>query len=91
VGLYRLNGRQPDKVARSLPPLLWLIFVASLAYCLWLSYHETPRAFYLMPTRAWEFAAGALLAITPCRLAGNRMLAWPVVSACCCCWARCWA
>lgn len=64
-GLYRLNGRQPHKVARSLPPLLWLIFVASLAYCLWLSYHETPRAFYLMPTRAWEFAAGALLAITP--------------------------
>jgi len=64
-GIYRCTGRKADRVISSLPFVLTFILLTSLGYCLWESYHETPRAFYLMPARAWEFAAGALAAILP--------------------------
>lgn len=40
---------------------LWLVVAAlSLVTCLWLVRSQPVLAFYLMPTRAWQFAAGAL-------------------------------
>ena len=38
------------------------VFGASLAACVALSYFEPTWAFYMMPTRAWQFALGALVA-----------------------------
>jgi len=37
------------------------IFGISLAVCLWSSYTQATWAFYMMPTRAWQFALGALV------------------------------
>lgn len=59
VAAYRLGG------GKALLPSLTGVLLLSLAACLWWSYHDTPLAFYLMPTRAWEFAAGGLLAWQP--------------------------
>lgn len=39
--------------------------VASLALCVWLTSEAPSWAFYLAPTRAWEFVAGALIAVLP--------------------------
>lgn len=47
------------------------LLVLSLAACLWLSWTAPTAAFYLMPTRAWQFALGGLLA-----LYGARAPAW---------------
>ncbi|MFC3532592.1 acyltransferase family protein [Vogesella facilis] len=41
------------------------VLLGSFLLCLYLSWHNLPQAFYLMPTRAWEFAAGGLLALAP--------------------------
>ncbi len=52
---------------RWLAPRYWLLLLlglagASLALCLWLSTVSQPAAFYLLPSRAWQFLAGVLLA-----------------------------
>lgn len=41
------------------------VLLLSFGLCLYLSWQDMPRAFYLMPARAWEFAAGGLLALAP--------------------------
>ena len=47
---------QPQRLAG-----FWLAVAAlSLLACLWLVQNQAVLAFYLMPTRAWQFAAGAL-------------------------------
>ncbi|WP_174873693.1 acyltransferase family protein [Vogesella oryzae] len=52
------------------------VLLSSWLLCLYLSWHNMPMAFYLMPTRAWEFAAGGLLALAPAtRWRGEGMLA----------------
>ncbi|HET7267355.1 MAG TPA: acyltransferase family protein, partial [Oleiagrimonas sp.] len=56
-------AKRPPKVAR----LKWLfvgIFAASFALSLYWSYHRPMFAFYLMPTRAWQFALGAIVFLT---------------------------
>lgn len=45
---------------RLLPVTLGAVFIASLAACLWLAPQQPNFAFYMMPTRAWQFAAGGL-------------------------------
>ena len=42
-----------------------LIFVASLAYSLWVTATEPSLSYFSTFSRAWEFAAGALLAVLP--------------------------
>ncbi len=49
--------------ARSLLHVLAAIFVGSLALCIVLTRTHPEFAFYLLPTRAWELMAGALLAV----------------------------
>jgi len=42
-----------------------VIGVASLVLCIWLTGVTQPWAFFLLPTRAWEFAVGALAYMVP--------------------------
>lgn len=54
--------------------LLTIIVLASLARAQWGSAHDPIAAFFLLPTRSWELATGALVA---CYLAQDRVQAWP--------------
>lgn len=54
LGLTAKLGR------RLLLAILVMVFIASLATCLWLAPQQPNFAFYMMPTRAWQFAAGGL-------------------------------
>lgn len=40
-----------------------LIFLGSMAWCVWQTRRSPAEAFFLMPARAWELSAGALVAI----------------------------
>ena len=42
-----------------------LVFAASLVLCTWLSWVRPQWAFYLLPARAWELLAGALVSRLP--------------------------
>jgi peptidoglycan/LPS O-acetylase OafA/YrhL len=44
---------------------VWLGFALSLALAHWAAAHKPVAAFFLLPTRAWELAVGALLALHP--------------------------
>jgi peptidoglycan/LPS O-acetylase OafA/YrhL len=48
---------------RGLSLVLLSVLVVSFTLCLWLTERSQPDAFFLMPTRAWEFAAGGLVAL----------------------------
>lgn len=48
---------------RKLRGLLWFLFVASLGFCIYYTTIDSKFAFYLLPARVWEFAAGGLLAL----------------------------
>lgn len=39
--------------------------LVSLAFSVWYTHHSPAMAFFATPTRAWEFAAGGLLALAP--------------------------
>ena len=43
--------------------LLWIVFFCSLVACIVLTAVKPPLAFYMMPTRAWQFALGGLAAL----------------------------
>lgn len=40
-----------------------IVFVASLAFSIWFTSRDQGAAYFVSPTRLWEFAAGALLAL----------------------------
>lgn len=46
--------------------------LVSFAACAWLTSVSQPWAFYFSPLRAWEFAAGGLVAMAPARLLAHR-------------------
>lgn len=48
---------------RKLRGLLWILFIVSLAFCVYYTTIDDKFAFYLLPARVWEFAAGGLLAL----------------------------
>jgi peptidoglycan/LPS O-acetylase OafA/YrhL len=48
---------------RRLPHWLAAVAACSFALCVYSSYHHRLSNFYLLPTRLWEFALGALLAV----------------------------
>lgn len=52
---------------RSLVPVVALLGAASLAVALWQARTDPAAAFYLLPSRAWELMAGALVALWPRR------------------------
>jgi peptidoglycan/LPS O-acetylase OafA/YrhL len=43
--------------------VLGVIFVLSLALSVWLTHKSAPWAYFSLPSRAWELAAGALVAV----------------------------
>ncbi len=45
--------------------ILSAVVAFSFTYCLYLTQHSPTVAFYELPARAWEFAAGGLLALLP--------------------------
>ena len=49
--------RRPGGVAGA----LWAVFLASLAWSAWLAFANPAKAFFLLPTRAWEMLAGGLI------------------------------
>nr|MCW2727378.1 acyltransferase [Aeromicrobium sp.] len=53
-----------------------LATVASFGYSLWLTYENVSFAYFSTFTRAWEFGAGALLALMTLRPAGDRRREW---------------
>ncbi|MCP1488004.1 peptidoglycan/LPS O-acetylase OafA/YrhL [Pseudomonas fluorescens] len=44
--------------------LLMVLFTVSLLFCVWLTPHSQSAAFFLLPTRVWEFVAGGLAYIS---------------------------
>ncbi len=67
--LFVLAARSPAGAART--QRLWLLmvslFVVSFVSAIWLTAHNQPWAFFGSPTRAWEFAAGGMIAMWPVR------------------------
>lgn len=59
--LVWLLGKQNDRSMLRLKIGMLVVLVASLAACVLLTYKEPLLAFYMMPMRAWQFAAGALV------------------------------
>jgi peptidoglycan/LPS O-acetylase OafA/YrhL len=62
VGFAGLRSRIRQK--RLLVTML-VLAAASLSMCVWLTNRSQPWAFFMLPTRAWEFAAGALARMAP--------------------------
>ena len=50
---------------RAIAIALGLVAIASLAFSVAETAHSQPSAYFITPTRAWEFAAGGLLALLP--------------------------
>lgn len=59
--LVSLLGRDGTRNLTRLKIRMWVVMVASLAICILLTYTAPQLAFYMMPMRAWQFAAGALV------------------------------
>jgi peptidoglycan/LPS O-acetylase OafA/YrhL len=51
-------GKRPGGILAA----LIVTFGLSVALCWWLTMRSQPWAFFMMPTRAWEFAAGGIVA-----------------------------
>jgi peptidoglycan/LPS O-acetylase OafA/YrhL len=58
LGLYKF-----DKTRRHIVPILWSMALLSFLSCVWLSTNGPASAFYLLPPRAWELIAGAIVAL----------------------------
>lgn len=59
--LVWLLGRDGERGIRRLKIGMLVVLIASLASCVLLTYEAPKLAFYMMPMRAWQFAAGALV------------------------------
>lgn len=55
-------------------PVIGLFSLASLILSAWAVYTYPTAAFYLLPSRAWELSAGALLAISETRVRPSRVV-----------------
>jgi peptidoglycan/LPS O-acetylase OafA/YrhL len=85
--LGRRVGRRGDRLGTGgQPRLLWwalgAVFLASLGCSLWWTHANPAAAYFVTPTRVWELALGALLALTVSRgwsvrgAAARAALAW---------------
>lgn len=59
--LVWLLGRDGQRGVARLKVGMFAVLLVSLAVCAWLTYKAPQLAFYMMPLRAWQFAAGALV------------------------------
>lgn len=82
IGLLLVSrSKRTDSSTSRLTRGMIVVGLASLVACIWLTTQAAHLAFYLMPTRAWQFAAGALVfllardTITPDHPAQRTLLA----------------
>ena len=59
---------------RTVFAVLVVVFAASLALSVWLTAENQPLAYFMTPTRLWEFALGGMLALVIDRVALPRLL-----------------
>jgi peptidoglycan/LPS O-acetylase OafA/YrhL len=76
--LVAYGATRPDHVTR-LRRRMFAVLCISLAAALWLTRAQQPLAFFLSPTRAWEFAAGGLASMVTPSPSVRRMM--PLVGA----------
>ena len=77
VAVRLARGRGLDRqraIRRAVLALLLVVTTISFVYSLWLTGSSPDVAYFATTTRAWEFAAGALLAFVPAAAAGTRSL-----------------
>lgn len=74
--LVWLMARDGERGIARLKVGMAVVLVASLASCVWLTYAAPQLAFYMMPMRAWQFAAGALVWLTFRRPSGASGSYW---------------
>ncbi|KQW06678.1 hypothetical protein ASC66_09500 [Leifsonia sp. Root4] len=65
------GGEIPAVRTRAMLIVLTLVFVASLAFSISETARSQSSAYFITTTRAWEFAAGGLLAFVPALLPGR--------------------
>ena len=70
--LILLVTRGADRPVRRVGLAVVAIFVASLAFAVWLAGVSLPWAFFSLPSRAWELALGGMLAVFEPQLARIR-------------------
>lgn len=61
--LWLMNKYQIRSIKAVLNGLLGFLFVTSLAYSIYLTEVNQPWAYFITPTRVWEFALGSLLCV----------------------------
>lgn len=61
--LWMMNKYQIRSIKAVLNGLLGFLFVTSLAYSIYLTEVNQPWAYFITPTRVWEFALGSLLCV----------------------------
>jgi peptidoglycan/LPS O-acetylase OafA/YrhL len=72
---YRLGRREVG--LRRIGATLAVVFVASLAFEIWLTGNSEPWAFFSLPARAWELALGGLLSLPmAATLVPRRLAPW---------------
>jgi peptidoglycan/LPS O-acetylase OafA/YrhL len=63
VAKYQTRQIKNQNIISKLRGLLWTLFVTSLFIYVYYTTLDPKYSFYLLPARAWEFAAGGLLAL----------------------------
>ncbi len=61
--LWMMNKYQIRSIKAVLNGLLGFLFVTSLAYSIYLTEVNQPWAYFITPTRVWEFSLGSLLCV----------------------------
>lgn len=73
MGLFAASPRVRLRRQKLLAFGINLVSFLFLAFCIWFTYTNSSQAYFLTPTRMWEFSVGGLAAI-----AGKQGLpAWP--------------
>lgn len=65
------RARRKSLNVRAIAIALGIVFGASMVFSVLETARSQPSAFFVTPTRAWEFAAGGLLAFVPATLLGK--------------------
>ncbi len=66
------TGRRGEPVAAGPAAALFVVGIASFVFGVWLTHTAQPWAFFSLPSRAWELAAGGMVAFLAPRLAQLR-------------------
>ena len=77
---YWVRSRSNGSATRLVTVAVTVASVVSLAFCLWSGQHYPTLGFYLLPSRIWEFGAGALTFVVVHRAATVKRLTLDVLS-----------